>query len=129
MLVSFKARWIAAWPDRKLIWLLQAMVAEPERARAAWRSWLDTSTFDAAPFTEIRLMATLSARLGQIDPDELFPTDSLYARLADAGIRSTVILPASIAGSAPNIALHSHTMMQASTGQGRGSSPSDSTPR
>ena len=43
--------------------------------------------------------------LGQIDPDELFPTDSLYARLADAGIRSTVILPASIAGSAPNIAL------------------------
>jgi hypothetical protein len=43
--------------------------------------------------------------LGQIDPDELFPTDSLYARLAEAGIRSKVILPAAIAGSAPNIAL------------------------
>ena len=43
--------------------------------------------------------------LGQIEPDELFPTDALYARLADAGNRSTVILPAAIAGSAPNIAL------------------------
>jgi hypothetical protein len=43
--------------------------------------------------------------LGHIDPDELFPTDSLYARLAASGIRSTVVLPAAIAGSAPNIAL------------------------
>ena len=43
--------------------------------------------------------------LGHIDPDELFPTDSLYARLAESGIRSTVVLPAAIAGSAPNIAL------------------------
>jgi hypothetical protein len=43
--------------------------------------------------------------LGQIDPDVLFPTDSLYARLADGGVRSTVVLPASIAGSAPNVGL------------------------
>jgi hypothetical protein len=43
--------------------------------------------------------------LGHIDPDELFPTDSVYARLAESGIRSTVVLPAAIAGSAPNIAL------------------------
>ncbi len=43
--------------------------------------------------------------LGEIDPDELFPTDSIYARLAESGIRSTVVLPAAIAGSAPNIAL------------------------
>ena len=43
--------------------------------------------------------------LGQIDPDALFPTDSVYARLADAGVRSTVVLPASIAGSAPNVGL------------------------
>jgi hypothetical protein len=43
--------------------------------------------------------------LGHIDPDELFPTDSVYARLAQSGIRSTVVLPAAIAGSAPNIAL------------------------
>jgi hypothetical protein len=43
--------------------------------------------------------------LGHIEPDELFPTDSIYARLAEAAIRSTVILPASIAASTPNIAL------------------------
>ena len=43
--------------------------------------------------------------LGQIDPDALFPTDSIYARLAGAGVRSTVVLPATIASSAPNIAL------------------------
>lgn len=43
--------------------------------------------------------------LGQIEPDALFPTESLYAQLADAGIRSTVVLPAAIAASAPNLAL------------------------
>jgi hypothetical protein len=43
--------------------------------------------------------------LGQIHPDALFPTDSVYPRLAAAGLRSTVVLPATIAGSAPNIAL------------------------
>ena len=48
---------------------------------------------------------TRGTLLGQIEPDALFPTDSLYARLADAGVRSTVVLPASIAGSAPNVGL------------------------
>jgi hypothetical protein len=43
--------------------------------------------------------------LGQIDPDGLFPGDSIYARLADAGVRSTVVLPTSIADSAPNVGL------------------------
>ena len=43
--------------------------------------------------------------LGQIEPDALFPTDSIYARLADVGVRSTVVLPTSIAGSAPNVGL------------------------
>ena len=43
--------------------------------------------------------------LGQIDPDALFPTDSIYVRLAEAGVPSTVVLPATIAASAPNIAL------------------------
>jgi hypothetical protein len=42
---------------------------------------------------------------GQVDPETLFPTDSIYARLAGAGVASTVVLPATIAGSAPNIAL------------------------
>ena len=43
--------------------------------------------------------------LGHIDPDALFPTDSIYPRLAEAGVRSTVVLPATIAASTPNIAL------------------------
>ncbi|HET6600605.1 MAG TPA: alkaline phosphatase family protein [Gaiella sp.] len=43
--------------------------------------------------------------LGQIEPDALFPTDSIYAQLADTGVRSTVVLPTSIAGSAPNVGL------------------------
>jgi hypothetical protein len=43
--------------------------------------------------------------LGQLDPDVLFPTGAIYARLAQAGVRSTVVLPATIAASAPNIAL------------------------
>jgi hypothetical protein len=43
--------------------------------------------------------------LGQIEPDALFPTDSIYAQLADAGVRSTVVLPTSIARSAPNVGL------------------------
>jgi hypothetical protein len=42
---------------------------------------------------------------GQIDPDEVFPSDSIYAGLAGAGVRSAVVLPATIAGEAPNIAL------------------------
>jgi len=42
---------------------------------------------------------------GQIDPDALFPTESIYARLAEAGVPSSVVLPAAIAGSAPNLAL------------------------
>ena len=48
---------------------------------------------------------TRGTLVGQIDPDALFPTDSIYARLADAGVRSAVVLPVTIAGSAPNIAL------------------------
>lgn len=42
---------------------------------------------------------------GQIDPDALFPTESIYARLAESGVTSSVVLPEAIAGSAPNLAL------------------------
>src|SRR6185503_20177613 len=42
---------------------------------------------------------------GQIDPDALFPTESIYARLAEARVASSVVLPEAIAGSAPNLAL------------------------
>lgn len=43
--------------------------------------------------------------LGHVEPDDLFPTESLYGRLAAAGVSSSVVLPEAIAGSAPNIAL------------------------
>ena len=42
---------------------------------------------------------------GHLVPDDVFPTESFHARLAQSGIRSTVLLPAAIAGSAPNSAL------------------------
>lgn len=48
---------------------------------------------------------TRGTLLGRLDPDALFPTDSIYARLAETGIRSVVVLPAAIAGAAPNLAL------------------------
>jgi hypothetical protein len=48
---------------------------------------------------------TRGSLLGQIDPDALFPTESIYARLAEAGVASGVVLPSAIAGSAPNLAL------------------------
>jgi Type I phosphodiesterase / nucleotide pyrophosphatase len=43
--------------------------------------------------------------LGAIEPDDLFPTESIHARLAERGITTSVVLPASIAASAPNVAL------------------------
>lgn len=43
--------------------------------------------------------------LGQIAPGALFPEGALYPRLGEAGVRSTVVLPASIAESMPNVAL------------------------
>jgi hypothetical protein len=42
---------------------------------------------------------------GVLDPDSIFPRESVYARLAAAGVRSTVLLPATIAGAVPNVAL------------------------
>jgi hypothetical protein len=42
---------------------------------------------------------------GLLDPDSVFPVESLHARLTAAGGRSTVLLPAAIAGAVPNIAL------------------------
>ena len=43
--------------------------------------------------------------LGTLDPDELFPTESVHARLGAAGFRTAVVLPAGIAAAAPNMAL------------------------
>ncbi|HET8743732.1 MAG TPA: alkaline phosphatase family protein, partial [Gaiella sp.] len=42
---------------------------------------------------------------GVLDPDSVFPSESVYTGLTAAGIRSTVLLPAAIAGAIPNIAL------------------------
>ncbi len=67
-LAAVQARWQAAWPNRNITLLLQAALSEPERALAAWRAWFASATFDAAPFTEIRLIAALAPRLRQLDP-------------------------------------------------------------
>src|SRR5262245_41696090 len=42
---------------------------------------------------------------GVLAPDEVFPTESLHARLAASGVRSCVALPSEIAGTAPNSTL------------------------
>jgi hypothetical protein len=42
---------------------------------------------------------------GLIDPDDLFPSTSVHGSLAAQGIRTSVVLPAAIAPSAPNVAL------------------------
>jgi hypothetical protein len=42
---------------------------------------------------------------GVLDPDSVFPRESVYTGLGEAGVRSTVLLPAAIAGAIPNIAL------------------------
>jgi len=42
---------------------------------------------------------------GVLDPDSVFPSESVYTGLGEAGVRSTVLLPAAIAGAVPNIAL------------------------
>ena len=52
---------------------------------------------------------------GVLDPDALFPTESLHARLSGAGVRSTVCLPAAIATAAPNVVLLRHADVVATT--------------
>jgi Type I phosphodiesterase / nucleotide pyrophosphatase len=42
---------------------------------------------------------------GVLAPDDVFPTESLHARLAMSGVRSCIALPAAIAGTAPNSSL------------------------
>jgi Type I phosphodiesterase / nucleotide pyrophosphatase len=42
---------------------------------------------------------------GVLAPDDVFPTESLHMRLAMSGVRSCVVLPAAIAGTAPNSSL------------------------
>ncbi len=42
---------------------------------------------------------------GIIDPDDVFPTQSVHRRLAESGVATSVVLPASIAAAAPNVAL------------------------
>ena len=46
--------------------------------------------------------------IGLLDPEDVFPAESLHARLAAAGIRSTVAQPAAFAFSTPNRALLRH---------------------
>ena len=48
---------------------------------------------------------TRGTLLGHLEPDDVFPHESVYAGLAATGVRSTVVLPAAIAGAAPNITM------------------------
>jgi type I phosphodiesterase/nucleotide pyrophosphatase len=42
---------------------------------------------------------------GLLNPEDIYPAESLHARLAEAGVRSSVALPAAIAHASPNRAL------------------------
>ena len=48
---------------------------------------------------------TRGTLLGHLDPDDVFPHQSVYAGLAATGVRSTVGLPAAIARAAPNVTM------------------------
>jgi hypothetical protein len=56
------------WPPETQIMLLRALLAEPDAARAAWRSWLALRDLDSATAEEARLLANLASRLPVIDP-------------------------------------------------------------
>jgi hypothetical protein len=56
------------WPPDSQIVLLQAILAEPAAARAAWRTWIGQRDLDSAAWAEVRLLANLAARLAALDP-------------------------------------------------------------
>lgn len=58
-----------SWPDGLVHLLLQAVLAPEPRAQAAWRSWKAQREFDDVTWPEMRLLAPLSLRLAQLDPD------------------------------------------------------------
>jgi hypothetical protein len=57
------------WPPESQIQLLQAVLAEPETARAAWRAWNASHSLDDAAWAEVRLLANMPARLAELEPE------------------------------------------------------------
>jgi len=58
-----------SWPDGHVHRLLQAALAPDAQARAAWEAWKAQRNFDDVTWPEMRLLAPLSLRLPQLDPD------------------------------------------------------------
>ncbi len=70
-----------ARPRPSIDLLLKAVLLPLDEARNAWRAWVALRDFDAVTADEVRLLAVLSARLGDIDPDSpLRPRISGVAR-------------------------------------------------
>lgn len=57
------------WPPEGQIRLLTAALAEPETARRAWRQWRAENDLAAADHAEVRLLAAVAGRIGEIEPD------------------------------------------------------------
>jgi len=58
-----------SWPDGPVHLLLQAALAPEPQAGAAWRAWKAMRDFDDVTWPEMRLLAPISLRLPQLDPD------------------------------------------------------------
>jgi hypothetical protein len=61
-----------SWPAGPVDLLLKAIVAPKEKARTAWKTWAATRDFDNVSWPEMRLLAALSLRIGDIDPNSEF---------------------------------------------------------
>lgn len=57
------------WPPEGQVRLLTAALADPETARQAWRQWCAENDLDAADHAEVRLLAAVAGRIGEIEPD------------------------------------------------------------
>jgi hypothetical protein len=57
------------WPPESQILLVIAAIGEPDAALAAWRGWLARRDLDTASWPEVRLLAAVSTRLPDLDPD------------------------------------------------------------
>ena len=57
-----------SWPVGPVDLLLQAVAAPEPQAREAWRIWNAKRDFDRLSWSEMRLIAAFSERIGQVDP-------------------------------------------------------------
>jgi hypothetical protein len=61
-----------SWPNKSIDLLLKACILPLERARPAWRQWINTQNFDDVSWHEIRLLSALSTRIAELDPHSPF---------------------------------------------------------